>query len=89
MAIRPTDQVLDRRDGSRVRRIRRAFLDHLALVPDPAYQGAEVLAVRSDTLAAEEAPPSVLSTPRMDEFSEDPVLSWMFERAASLRVSTD
>lgn len=89
MAIRPTDQVLDRRNGSRVRRIRRAFLDHLALVPDPAYQGAEVLAVRSDSLTADEAPPPLLSTPRMDEFAEDPVLSWMFDRAASLRSSSD
>ena len=88
MAIRPTDQLLDRRDGSRTRRIKRAFLDHLALVPDPAYQGAEVLAVRNDTLSEEMVDDhSVIVTPRMNEFSEDPVLSWMFERAAALRKS--
>lgn len=88
MAIRPTDQILDRRDGSRTRRIKRAFLDHLALVPDPAYQGAEVLAVRNDTIVEEEFQPPIL-TPRLDQFSEDPVLSWMFDRAASLRESRD
>lgn len=88
MAIRPTDQILDRRDGSRTRRIKRAFLDHLALVPDPAYQGAEVLAVRNDTLIEEELQSPIL-TPRLDQLSEDPILSWMFDRAASLRESRD
>lgn len=89
MAIRPADQILDRRDGTRTRRIRRAFLDHLALVPDPAYQGAEVLAVRNDVLAEEAPASSVLVTPRMDEFSEDPILAWMFDRAATLRDSSE
>jgi phage head maturation protease len=28
------------------RRVRRAVLDHVALVPQPAYQGAQVTAVR-------------------------------------------
>ncbi len=88
MAIRSTDQVLDRSKGGRTRRIKRAFLDHLALVPDPAYQGAEVLAVRNDTLADEETDSPIL-TPRMNEFSEDPILSWMFERAAVLRKSSE
>ena len=89
MAIRSSDQVLERRNGSRTRRIRRAFLDHLALVPDPAYQGAEVLAVRhEDTLVEEEVDSSIL-TPRMNEFSEDPILAWMFERAAALRAADD
>jgi HK97 family phage prohead protease len=90
MAIRSTDQELDRRDGSRVRRIKRAFLDHLALVPDPAYQGAEVLSVRNDTLSDEIIDNSSgIATPRMSEFSADPLLSWMFERAAELRKSDD
>lgn len=88
MAIRSTDQVLERSNGTRTRRIKRAFLDHLALVPDPAYQGAEVLAVRNDTIVEEELQSPIL-TPRLDQFSEDPVLSWMFNRAASLRDSKD
>jgi hypothetical protein len=33
--------------------------------------------------------PSAIVTPRMNEFSEDPILSWMFERAAELRKSDD
>lgn len=91
MAIRSTDQVLDRSAGTRTRRIKRAFLDHLALVPDPAYQGAEVLAVRhEDTLVdVDEGGSSGILTPRMNEFSEDPLLSWMFDRAAELRKSDD
>lgn len=90
MAVRAADQVLDRSKGGRTRRIKRAFLDHLALVPDPAYQGAEVLAVRNDTLVEEEEDEeSRILTPRMDEFSSDPILAWMFERAAALRESED
>lgn len=42
MVVRRSDQVI--RDG--LRRIKRAFLDHVALVPNPAYRGAGVLAVR-------------------------------------------
>ena len=42
--VRPRDQVLDRQ--AMTRRISKAFVDHLSLVEDPAYVGAEVLAVR-------------------------------------------
>ena len=89
MAIRSTDQVLDRSAGTRTRRIKRAFLDHLALVPDPAYQGAEVLAVRHEDAFAEDEINSPILTPRLNGYSEDPILSWMFERAAVLRSSSD
>lgn len=41
----PADQEWDQQ--RRRRRIRRAFLDHVALTTNPAYAGAEVLAVRS------------------------------------------
>lgn len=43
-AVSGGGQELDRR--SRTRRIKKAFLDHLAFVPDPAYVGAGVLSVR-------------------------------------------
>lgn len=89
MAIRSTDQVLDRSAGTRTRRIKRAFLDHLALVPDPAYQGAEVLAVRHEDTLTEDELNSPILTPRLNQYSEDPILSWMFERAAVLRDSGD
>jgi phage head maturation protease len=56
-------QVLDRR--SRLRRIKKAFLDHLAFVPDPSYAGAGVLNVRSGAPV----------TPALDELRE-----WMRSR---------
>jgi HK97 family phage prohead protease len=62
-AVRGSDQELDRR--SRTRRIKRAFLDHLAFVPDPAYEGAGVLSVRSTTAPGADLPQLV--TPNLDE----------------------
>jgi HK97 family phage prohead protease len=64
MAVRPSDQVWS--ENRSRRRIVKAFLDHIALVPNPAYQGAEVLAVR----ASELSPPQVWEpapTPYLDE----------------------
>jgi HK97 family phage prohead protease len=62
MAVQPRDQLWS--EGRSRRRIARAFLDHIALVPNPAYQGAEVLAVRSGQPPQFEAPPA---TPYLDE----------------------
>jgi phage head maturation protease len=63
MAVRPADQIWSQQRT--VRRISKAFLDHIALVPNPAYQGAEVLAVRSSPAAPPfEVPPA---TPYLDE----------------------
>jgi phage head maturation protease len=47
-AVDGSGQELDRR--SKTRKIKRAFLDHLAFVPDPAYASAGVLSVRSQLL---------------------------------------
>lgn len=67
-AVRGQDQELDRRN--RTRRIKKAFLDHIAFVPDPAYEGADVLSVRhaGHPLLAAELPPLV--TPTLDELAE-------------------
>lgn len=46
-----------------LRRLTRLFLDHVALTPEPAYQGATVLAVRSQ----EEPPPPASATPNLDQ----------------------
>lgn len=54
-------------EGNRRRQIIRAFLDHIALVPQQAYAGARVLAVRSDHTLAVEEPPAIPLTPRLDE----------------------
>lgn len=43
-------------------RIRKAWLGHIALVPEPAYDGARVLAVRSDAAPAGEP----VGTPNLD-----------------------
>ena len=59
MLVRRSDQTI--RDG--LRRIHRAFLDHIALVPNPAYEGAAVLAVRQEQRQAESEQPT---TPNMD-----------------------
>lgn len=56
-------------DGGRRRQIVRAFLDHIALVANPAYAGASVLAVRA---AGEPAGAAPVATPRLDA-----VLRWM------------
>jgi phage head maturation protease len=65
------DQELDRR--TMVRRINRAFVDHLAFVGVPAYPDAKVLAVRgaSGPRTETELPP-LAETPRIDKFLDDP-----------------
>jgi HK97 family phage prohead protease len=65
-AARGRDQEFDRR--TMTRRIKRAFLDHIAFVPDPAYRGAGVLAVRTAPLQAAELPK--LDTPNLDELRD-------------------
>jgi len=45
-------------EGRGRRRILKAYLDHIALVPQPAYTGAEVIAVRHSTPAS--------ATPNLD-----------------------
>jgi len=62
MLVRRSDQIFRRG----VRRVNRAFLDHVALVPNPAYKGAGVLAVRQEQgLPAEQE--AVQPTPNLDK----------------------
>ena len=72
--VRGSDQALDR--ASKRRRIRRAFLDHLAFPDQGAYAGAGVVAVRvgpEPEVLATDLPP--LYTPRVDE-----VRAWLESR---------
>jgi HK97 family phage prohead protease len=69
------DHHLDRR--TMTRRIHRAFLDHISMVPVPAYSGARVIGIRSHGGASELAP---LHTPVLDEFLADPLYAWVDER---------
>jgi phage head maturation protease len=70
------DVQLNRR--TKVRRILRAFVDHLAMVEQPAYAGARVLSVRDRDGSTEPR-----KTPLIDEFLEDEVLLWATERLSS------
>jgi len=74
IGVRGSDQVLDRVEQRR--RIRRAFVDHLAFPDNGAYEGAQVIDVRSRRRQAEDLP--ALETPRLDE-----VVAWMEARRRS------
>jgi phage head maturation protease len=69
--VRGSDQVLNRAEGTR--RIRRAFVDHLAFPDNGAYEGAQIIDVRSERRQAADMPP--LDTPNIDE-----VVAWMRSR---------
>jgi phage head maturation protease len=68
--VRGSDQVLDRTEQRR--RIRRAFVDHLAFPDNGAYDGAQVIDVRRQRPASELPK---LETPRLDE-----IVAWMESR---------
>jgi HK97 family phage prohead protease len=57
------------------RLIKKAYLDHIAFVESPAYEGARVLAVREEDEQLRAAELSPLHTPNLDE-----VLAWMYSR---------
>ena len=59
---------------SKTRRILKAFLDHLAMVEDRAYAGAEVLAVRAGQSGLTVAESPLPETPALDEARSDPLL---------------
>jgi hypothetical protein len=80
----PRDIIINKR--TKTREILRAFMQHLALVEKPAYEGARLLAVReapSGLAVAEETP--LPSTPALDEAMNDPMLAWAAERLAAAR----
>lgn len=68
----PSWQVLDRK--SMERRINKAWLDHIALVEDPAYTGADVLDVRDAVAALTSDERPSLATPVLDDFMSDPIV---------------
>lgn len=77
-AALPKDQIIDR--ANRSRRVRRAFLDHISFVEDPAYAGAEILDVRENEIVIPEDDELVI-TPLMDEFLNDPKFQALLNRA--------
>lgn len=69
--VLPSNQILDRQ--TMTRRINKAWLDHIALVEDPAYEGASVLDVRDDS-TAHDLRGEPLHTPILDDFLTDPIV---------------
>jgi HK97 family phage prohead protease len=67
-AARGRDQELDRR--SMTRRIKKAYLDHIAFTPTPAYAGAGVLAVRHSVQPAGAEVLQKLETPNLDDLRD-------------------
>lgn len=73
----PSDVQFNRR--TRVRRVMRAFMDHLSMVEDPAYRGAQVLAVRDADPAVEVTSP-LQATPLLDAILDDELFEWAATR---------
>ena len=73
-----SDVVLDK--STKTRRVKEAFLDHLAMVEDPAYVGAEVLAVREKDASNGATGGPLPATPSLDEILRDPVIVWVMEQ---------
>lgn len=80
-ANKASDVELNRTE--RTRRVRNAFLDHLSMVEDPAYRGAEVLAVRERPSGIAVVDGPLPETPGIEELLNDPVLRWARERCSA------
>lgn len=79
---RPSDVEVNHR--THLRRVNRAFVDHIAMVDDPAFVGARVLAVREGSrLAAVENP--LPKTPNLDELLNDDVFAWARQRVSGVK----
>jgi len=77
----PSDVVLSK--NQMLRRVNRAFLDHLSFVESPAYEGAKVLSVREAPHGLTVAETPLPETPTLDEFMNDEVLKWALSRKSS------
>ena len=76
---KPSDVVTNKR--TRLRQVKRAFIDHVALTESPVYAGAQVLAVRAESSGLQVVEQEPLpSTPALDEFRDDEVLAWARQR---------
>lgn len=78
---RPADVSVSK--NTMLRRVNRAFLDHLSFVESPAYEGAKVLAVREAPHGLTVAETPLPATPTLDEFLNDDVLKWALGRKSS------
>jgi phage head maturation protease len=74
----PSDVRVNQR--TKMRRVVRAFIDHLAMVESPAYAGAQVLGVRAEPSGLQVAEQKRPRTPALDEVMNDDILAWARER---------
>jgi len=74
-ANKPSDVVLNKE--ARTRMVKSAFLDHVGMVEDPAFDGAQVLAVRDGESGIAVADGPLPDTPVLDEILRDPVIAWV------------
>jgi HK97 family phage prohead protease len=76
---KPSDVQIHR--ASRLRRVMKAYIDHLAMTESPVYAGAQVLAVRAESSGLQVVEQEPLpSTPALDEFRDDDVFVWARRR---------
>lgn len=75
--MRPSDVDLERR--SKLRAVRKGFVDHVSFVEDEAYKKARVLDVR-EGLQAPASGIEQLVTPALDEFVNDELFRWANSR---------
>jgi HK97 family phage prohead protease len=79
---RPSDVQINKR--ARLRRVMRAFIDHVALTEAPVYAGARVLSVRAESSGLQVVEQEPLpSTPILDAIREDEVFAWARRRLES------
>ena len=71
----PGDVILNKEAVPKTRTVVRAFLDHLAMVEDPAFDKAAVLAVREGSPARVTDAP-LLKTPNLDTVMFSDALRW-------------
>ena len=83
---KPSDVQLNKR--TKMRRVVRAFIDHLAMVEAPAYEGARVLAVRAEPSGLQVAEP-LPPTPALDEAMSNEVFAWAKARLIDPERGTD
>ena len=75
--MRGSDVDLEKR--SRLRTVKRSFVDHVSFVEDEAYKKARVLAVREGPQAQASGIGRIV-TPNLDEFMNDELIRWANSR---------
>lgn len=76
---RPSDVLLNR--SAMLRRVKRAFLEHLSMVESPAYAGAVPVGAREEPYKRGSDGEPIKATPELDAYLNDDALLWASGRA--------